>query len=420
MTHIATLPNGVRVVADPTPGARTFALTVAVRGGARWEDEARSGWSHFLEHMVFKGAGDRDAQAIVEAIEAEGGSINAATGHERTSFEVRGLAGSLPTALEVVSDLMFRPMMDPVEIAREKDVIAQEIAEAFDTPDDHVFDMAGAMAWAGQPAGRPILGSTASLAPIAAEALSEWRRRLYEPSRMVVVVSGAVDADDLMKRGEAAFGVEPAGADDAPEAMTFTGGHAVESRRIEQANLVFQLPGVAWTDADQPALRIFGEILGGGMASRLFQSARERLGLAYAIDAWSEPGEDAGVVGIYAGSAADRAERLAEVAAREVADLAEKGPSEAELSRAKAVLKASLWMADESLTSRSGRLAAQVLVHGAPRSTEDQVAALEAVTVSEVRAVGRRILAPGRSATAVLGPRAAGKAGRKFHEALFG
>ena len=116
---------------------------MAVRGGARWEDEARSGWSHFLEHMVFKGAGDRDAQAIVEAIEAEGGSINATTGHERTSFEVRGLAGSLPTALEVVSDLMFWPHMDPAEIAREKDVIAQEIAEAFDTPDDHVFDMAG-------------------------------------------------------------------------------------------------------------------------------------------------------------------------------------------------------------------------------------------------------------------------------------
>lgn len=391
-----------------------------MRGGARWEDEARSGWSHFLEHMVFKGAGDRDAQQIVEAIEAEGGSINAATGHERTSFEVRGLAGSLPTALAVVSDLMFRPRMDSAEIAREKDVIAQEIAEAFDTPDDHVFDMAGAMAWSGQAAGRPILGSISSLAPIAPDALSDWRRRLYEPSRMVVVVSGAVEADELVRLTEAGFGDQAAGADDAPEAMTFTGGHAAETRRIEQANLVFELPGVAWADADQPALRVFGEILGGGMASRLFQSARERLGLAYAIDAWSEPGEEAGVVGIYAGSAADRATQLAEVAAREISDLAESGPTDAELSRAKAVLKASLWMADESLASRSGRLAAQVLIHGAPRSTEDQVAALEAVTVDQVRAVGRRMLAPAKSATAVLGPRAAGKAGRAFHAALFG
>lgn len=418
--HIHTLPNGVRVVADPVAGARTYALTVAVRGGARWEDEARSGWSHFLEHMVFKGAGARDARQIVEAIEAEGGSINAATAHERTSFEVRGLEGSLPTALAVIADLVFRPHLTPEEIEREKDVVAQEIAEAFDTPDDHVFEMAGAMSWAGQPAGRPILGSVASLAPIDRDAIADWRARLYDPARMVVVVSGAVDADDLVAQATALFGDQPAGEAAEPPAQTFTGGHAVLSRRIEQANLVFQLPGLAWTDPDQPALRLFAEILGGGMASRLFQSAREELGLAYAIDAWSDPGEDAGVLGVFAGAAADRAEDLARVTARELRDLAERGPTGAELARAKAVSKAGLWMADESLASRSGRIAAQLLIFGAVRPTADQVEEIDAVTADDLRRVGGRLLDGRRAATAVLGPRAAGKAGRAFSEALFG
>ena len=110
------------------PGLRTLALTVSVRGGAKWEDEARSGWSHCLEHLVFKGAGDMGARDIVERIEAEGGSLNASTGYERTSFEVRALHGSLPLAMQVLSDLVFRPTLDPDEIEREKDVVAQEIA----------------------------------------------------------------------------------------------------------------------------------------------------------------------------------------------------------------------------------------------------------------------------------------------------
>jgi predicted Zn-dependent peptidase len=172
------------------PGLRTLALTVAVRGGAKWETEATSGWSHCLEHLVFKGAGDMGAREIVERIEAEGGSLNASTGYERTSFEVRALHGSLPLAMQVVSDLVFRPTLDPAEIEREKDVVAQEIAEAFDTPDDHVFEMAQTRAFEGQPLGRPILGSVASLKPVTRAAIGDWRARLYSPDRMVVAVSG--------------------------------------------------------------------------------------------------------------------------------------------------------------------------------------------------------------------------------------
>jgi len=400
------------------PGLRTFSATVAVRGGARWEDEARSGWSHFLEHLVFKGAGDMSARDIVERIEAEGDTINASTGYERTHFDIRGLEGSLPLALQVLSDLLFRPTLDAAEVEREKDVVAQEIAEAFDTPDDHVFEMAQTCAFAGQPLGRPILGSVASLKPATRADMADWRARLYSPDRMVLAVSGAVDEVELLALAERWFGAEPAVAVEQPAPARFTGGEAKLTRRIEQANLVFETPGLSATDPDLPAQRLFSEILGGGMASRLFQTAREERGLAYAIDAWHEPHDDCGVLGVYAGSAADRAVELAELAAEQILDLATAGPRADELSRARAVLKAGLWMADESPASRAGRAAAQTLVHGAPQATESTVTALETATGDDLRRAAGRALSTGVAATAVLGPRSAGAAGAAFARRL--
>jgi predicted Zn-dependent peptidase len=402
------------------PGLRTLALSVAVRGGARWENEGQSGWSHLLEHLVFKGAGDMAARDIVERIEAEGGSINAATGYERTSFDVRALDGSLGLTMQVVSDLVFRPTLDPAEIEREKDVVAQEIAEAFDTPDDQVFEMAQTKAFAGQSMGRPILGSIASLKPVTRETIGDWRARLYSPDRMVVSVSGAVDEAELLALAQRWFGDAVARAADAPELANFVGGAATLSRKIEQANLVFQLPALSATDPDLPAMRLFTEILGGGMASRLFQSAREERGLAYAIDAYHETYEDTGVLGIYAGAAADRAVELAQVCADEIRSLATDGPIVAELSRAKAVQTAGLWMSDESPASRAGRNAAQTLIYGAPVSSDASVAKITAVTADDLKRVGMRVLASGKAATAVLGPKGANGAGAAFVKGLAG
>jgi predicted Zn-dependent peptidase len=350
------------------PGLKTLALTVAVRGGARWENETQSGWSHLLEHLVFKGAGDMGARDIVERIEAEGGTINAATGYERTSFEVRALDGSLGLAMQVVSDL----------------------------------------------------GSVESLKPVTRESIGDWRARLYSPDRMVVAVSGAVDEAELLELAERWFGSAVATPVGTPEPATFIGGAATLGRKIEQANIVFQLPSVSATDPDLPAMRLFTEILGGGMASRLFQSAREERGLAYAIDAYQEAYEDAGVLGVYAGAAADRAVELAGVCADEIKALATEGPTDAELSRARAVLTAGLWMSDESPASRAGRNAAQTLIYGAPVSSDDSAKRIVAVTADDLRRVGQRVLASGLSATSVLGPKAAHAAGTAFAKGLAG
>ena len=411
------LSNGVRVAVDPQPELETLSLSVVVRGGARWEDAARSGWSHLLEHMVFKGAGSRDARQLAEAVEDAGGSINAATGHERTSFQVRTLREGLSLAAEITSDLVFRPTLEGAELEREKGVIAQEIAEAADAPDDHVFELAQARAWGDVPLGRPILGTTESIGGAQPDSLGDWRRRLYAPERMVVSMAGAVDEDEALQIAEAWFGsAEPSGLNGEPEPAAFSGGAAAESRRLEQAHLVLLLPGVGVRDPDYFAFRLFAEALGGGMSSRLFQHVREQRGLAYSIDSYAETYEDGGVLGVYAGTGGKSASEAARVTAGEIAELVA-APTDAELRRAKTLLKSGLFMARESTLARAEQAAAQILLFDRVFTSHDLSEAIDAVSADDLRRVGARVLS-GRSAGAVLGPKAAMGAVEAFQAAL--
>lgn len=412
------LGNGVQVAVDPLPELETLALSVTLRGGARWEDAARSGWSHLLEHMVFKGAGGRDARQLVEAVEDRGGQINAATGYERTGFQVRALKGDGPLAAEIISDLLFRPTLDAAELEREKGVITQEIAEAADAPDDYVFDLAQAQAFGGVPLGRPILGTVESVASATAEGVRGWRAALYPPERMVVSFAGAVPEDEALRLAERWFGAEPAsGGGEEPAPAVFAGGSVAEARRLEQAHLVLMLPGVSIRDPDYFAFRLFAEALGGGMSSRLFQNVREQHGLAYNIDAFAETYEDVGVLGVYAGTSAAKAAEAARLAAREIMALVE-APTEAELARAKALLKSGLFMARESTLARAEQAAGQALLFDRLFTSAELSEAIDAVTTADLRRVGSGVLASGRSAGAVLGAKRALGAADAFREAL--
>ena len=415
------MSNGVRVVCDPIAGLQTVALSVVAGSGARAEDEAHSGWSHLLEHMVFKGAGGRSARQIVEVIEAEGGNINAATGYERTSFQIRALAGGLDLGSAVLADLVQRPTMDEGDLAREKQVVGQEIAEAADAPDDLVFELAQTAAFDGQPLGRPILGTPQSIGTTTPETLGAWRSHLYSPKTLVVSAAGAVDEDDLLRLAERDFGHT---ADDAvvPPRLApaaFTGGQRAVAKPLEQANLVLLLPAVSVADDAYFALRLLAEILGGGMASRLFQEAREKRGLAYAIDAYSETYADTGVLGVFAGCAAKDAAELARVAAGEIAGML-KPVGEAELARAKAQLKGAMFMGRESALARAEQAAGQVLLFGRTLDPDEIAAEVDAVTPADLVKLTERILAPKKAAVAVLGPKASLKAAPAFERALFG
>jgi predicted Zn-dependent peptidase len=402
------------------PGLETLALSVVMGRGARFETLEQSGWSHLLEHMVFKGAGPRSSRQIVEAIEAEGGQINAATGYERTSFQVRALKGGLGLAMEIISDLIRRPTLLEADLVREKQVIGQEIAEAADAPDDYVFDLAQTAAFGDHPLGRPILGTVASIETATPASLEAFRARLYDPASSVISASGAVDESELLALAEAWFGDAP--AHPAALAMApsrFLGGVQPKVRRLEQAHLVLMLPAPSARDEAYFPIRVFAEALGGGMSSRLFQEARERRGLAYGIDAYADCYQDGGVLGIYAGCAPGDAAELAKVAAGELLALT-RTIDEAELSRAKAQLKASLFMARESALARAEQSAGQTLLFDRLFTATEIGASIDAVSADDVRAAGEGLLAPGLTATAVLGNKMASKASQGFSRTLVG
>ncbi|MDC7674953.1 M16 family metallopeptidase [Asticcacaulis machinosus] len=397
--------NGLRLLVDPMPGLKTFALTAIVHGGTRFETETQSGWAHLLEHMVFKGAGGRSARELAEVIEHQGGTINASTSYEHTRFEVRGMSHLLPLALEVVTDLMFRPTMSPDELKREKLVVGQEISEAFDTPDDHVFDLLQSACFAGQSLGRPILGTVKSLKPVDAPTLRQFAHRLYAPQNMTMCVSGGIEPDSTYHALSAMLeGIEPVAALPEPLPGQFSREHKHLTRRIEQVNLALAFEGVDRFDDDLFATRLFCEILGGGMASRLFQSAREDRGLAYTIDAWSTQYRDTGVIGVYAGCLAADVEPLCELIAQNLRDLTH-DPLERELERARAQFKTSLYLNEESPAMRAGAYAAQLLTYGRLFGIDEQARDLDAVTRDDLSRVGQLVLTQGGCASAILGPR---------------
>jgi predicted Zn-dependent peptidase len=416
--RVHRLTNGVSVICEPMAGLESFALSVVAGRGARLEPPERSGWSHLLEHMVFKGAGGRTAREIVEAIEMTGGQINAATGHERTSFQIRALRGGLELGLRTCADLILRPALDPGELEREKQVVGQEIAESEDTPDDHIFELAQTAAFEGQPLGRPILGELATVETAAPASLEAWREGLYAPDRLVVSASGAVGEDELLALAEEAFGGARGPTLPEPEPARFVGGLRPERRRLEQAHLVFLLPGPGARHPHYYAARVFAEILGGGMSSRLFQEAREKRGLAYSIDAWAESYGDIGMLGVYAGAAAESAAPLAVVVTDEIKALIDR-VSDEELQRAKAQLKARLLMARESPHVRAEQAAGQMLLFGRLFSAQEIADGVEAVSAADVRAVGQAPLAAGACVAAALGSARAMGAPERFRRSLF-
>jgi predicted Zn-dependent peptidase len=397
------LPSGLVVVTDRMAHLETASLGTWVSAGSRDERADEHGISHLLEHMAFKGTSRRSARQIAEEIEAVGGDLNAATSIETTAYYARVLRADVPLALDVLSDILTNPAFDPEELRREQNVIVQEIGAAEDTPDDLIWDRLQEVAFAGQPIGRSILGTPATVRSFDRARLAAYLARNYRAPDMVVAAAGAVDHQAVVDQVERAFAGFTGPAAPAPEPARFVGGSRIEVRDLEQVHVALAMHGLSQRDPNLYSLQVFTNVLGGGMSSRLFQEVREQRGLCYSIYAFHSPYLDGGVFGLYAGTdAADLAE-LMRVVVGEISAAAET-VNEAEIGRAKAQMKAGLLMALESSGARAEQLARQIINWGRPIRLDEIVAKVEAVTVESTRAAGRALLARGRPAIAALGP----------------
>ncbi len=402
--ELIRFPNGVRLALDPMPGLHTAAIGVWIKVGARWEQASQNGVSHLFEHMAFKGAGGRDARAFAEAIENVGGSVNAATGYERTGYYARVTRPHAAFALDLIADIILKPHWEPDDLEKEKGVVRQEMGEAFDQPDDRVFELHQQALYADQPLGRPILGSPETLANISVDTLHAFRDAHLTGARVVIAAAGAFDRAALAEAAEARFAGVPAGEGPKPAGAIARPARVGEQRRLEQTHLVFSWPGLPQGDEQNFAQRMMTEIFGGGMASRLFQEVREKRGLVYAIDAYTDAFDDIGRMGVYAGCAPTDAVEVAAAVEGVLENLAAHGPTVAELDRAKAVMAAGLLMGAEAPASRAEARASQVFLRDALAPFEQLAQRFGAVTGDAVRARAQAALA-GQSARAALGPK---------------
>jgi predicted Zn-dependent peptidase len=399
---VTRLPSGLTVVTDAMPHLETASLGIWVGAGSRDEETDEHGISHLLEHMAFKGTSRRSAREIVEEIEAVGGDLNAATSVETTAYYARVLRNDVPLAIDVLSDILTDPTFDPDELAREQNVIVQEIGACEDTPDDMVFEYLQEIAFPGQSVGRSILGTPATVRAFSPGKLRTYLARNYRGPDMVVAATGAVDHETVVAEVERRLGGFNGSAAPAPQPARFDGGARIESRDLEQVHIALALEGVPQGDPSLHSLQIYTSILGGGMSSRLFQEVREERGLCYAIYSFHAPYLDTGMFGVYAGTDAADVRELMQVMVDEIATTAET-LSEVEVARAKAQMKTGLLMALESSGARAEQLARQMLVYGRPMPLEEMVAKVDAVTVVSARAAGRELLRRSRPALSVLG-----------------
>jgi predicted Zn-dependent peptidase len=397
------LANGLTVVSHAMPEVETVSLGLWVGAGSRSEMAGEHGVAHFLEHMAFKGTARRSAQDIAEEIEAVGGELNAATGIDSTAYYARVLRKDMPLAMDILSDIVVAPSFDRTELARERDVILQEIAAAMDSPEDIAFDLLQEAAFPNQPAGRSILGTADSVRRFKRAHLGAYLAAHYHGPNMVLAAAGAVDHGALVAAAERWLGTFDPEPSLSPEQAVYAGGIRRSDKEFEQTHIVLAFEGPHYRHADYFIAQLCAGVLGGGMSSRLFQEVRERRGLCYAIYAFASGLSDSGMFTIHAAGAADRAHDLLAVINTELEKAADKGFSPKELARVKAQLKMGLLTGLESSSARADQLARHILVHGRPLPIEELIEKIDRVEAKDLQTMVERMLGSPAS-LATVGP----------------
>ena len=382
--QLTRLPSGLTVVTERMDRVETVSIGAYVATGSRNESEAENGVSHFLEHMAFKGTASRSAAAIAEEVEAVGGHINAYTAREQTAYYVKFLKEDTALGVDIIGDILTHSVFEPEELERERSVILQEIGQANDTPDDIIFDHFQSIAYPHQSLGRAVLGSADAIRNMPRSALTGYMTRNYTNSNVVVAATGKLRHEEILDLVQRHFADLPSFSPPRFDDATYMGGEFREERDLDQVHVVLGFPSAGYSDPDYYATILLSTLLGGGMSSRLFQEIREKRGLVYSIYSFASPFKDGGLFGIYAGTGESEAAELMPVMLEELGKV-QAHVTDQELSRARAQVKASLLMSQESTGSRCEQLARQIQTFGRVISTEEVLGKINAVTEADIR-----------------------------------
>lgn len=395
------------MVTERIPTLKSVTAGMWVNVGSRDESPAQAGYSHFIEHMFFKGTATRSATDISREIDALGGEMNAFTTRETTTFYVKVLDQHLPKALDLLSDLFHRSRFGTKEIEKEKQVVLEEIRMVQDDPEDLVQELHTGLVMGRHPLSRPILGQEATIARLRRQDLLDYVETHYRPQEMVLAVAGNFDQRQLEKTIARTFGRRRQSVNAAPRKRwppEICGGVVMRRKPLEQVHLCVGLKGIPAGHKDRYAAYVLNSVLGGSVSSRLFQEIREKRGLAYSIYSFLSGYSDGGTITIYAGTRAREVERVLGLIRREIRKMAAHGMERSELKRTKDQMKGNLMLSLESSHSRMNKLAKDELVAGAHTSLEEMLSEIDAVTEQQVSQVAQELFIPRTMAITGLGP----------------
>jgi predicted Zn-dependent peptidase len=391
------------------PASRTFSVGFFVGVGSRHETDRLHGASHFLEHVLFKGTPTRAAEEISAAVECVGGDLNAYTTKEHTCFYARVLDVDAEMSVDVLSDMISASLIKGADVEAERAVILDEIAMHADDPAETAQELVASQVFGSSGLGRPVIGSEKSITGLSRRRIVDHWRRWYQPATMVVAAAGHVDHDRLVAQlaeldGSASAAAAKMRSGTAARSGLSAGGRLLSVvRPLEQCSVVLALPAPALFDDRRFPLGLLSTIIGGGMASRLFVEVRERRGLTYGIDAGEVAYTDGGQWSVEWQCSPDKVAAITGVVRDTMADLADRGVTDAELIRAKGQMLGQTVLAYESPSARMSRLGTAELVHD-ERSIPDILARYDAVTLDEVRSEAARLFSQ-QPVLGVVGPR---------------
>jgi predicted Zn-dependent peptidase len=399
------LPNGLIVLTERMDHLRSVAMGVWIKSGSRCETPEVNGISHFVEHMLFKGTRSRSAQRIAREMDSIGGNLDAFTSKETICFNVKSLSDHVPIALDVLTDMVLNPTFAEPEIERERGVILEEIKIDEDNPDVLVHELFTQSFWKGHPLGKPILGTTETVARLGQQHLFTYHGDRFHGANMIFSAAGNLDHDRFAEAVAEKFSAladgEPMHELSAPEPSARI--VLRNKKALEQVQICLGVPAPPITDENRYATLILNTVLGGGMSSRLFQTIREERGLAYSVYSDLSPYRDTGNLCVYAGTSANKALEVIDLVLAEFRNLKEIPVGEEELTRAKDQLKGNILLGLESSNSRMANLARQEMYFHQFFTSDEIIARIEEVTAEQVQIMAQRLFQPERIAVTLLG-----------------
>ena len=407
MYERTALPRGPRVISSRIPGARSVSIAAYVLAGSRLESEEEAGAAHFMEHITFKGtAAYPTTRAVSEAIEGIGGRFNAATDRESTAYWVRVPLRESARGMDVLGELIVRPHLRSSEIDSERAIIVEEIRSYLDDPGEHVHTLFDLAMFGDTPLGREIAGSEESVRALPEANLRAFWASAYRPGNVVVSAAGDISHAEVVDLAQKAFGTGEANRSTFEPAPSLPAGERVMSVRRDttQAQICLGLPGLRRDDPEAWTLEVLNAILGDGMSSRLFQSVREEMGLAYDVSSYIVDYADTGAFVVSAGVDPDRIAPAVAAILDELARVRDEVVPEDELARSKRYLGGRLELRMEETRNLASWLGGQEALHERVLTLEEALAELNAVTSDGIHALAGRMIRDDGLRMAVVAP----------------